>query len=293
MPEGHKIHRIARAFDADFVGHAVAASSPQGRFEAGAELINHTTMTGAKAVGKQLFLEFDKAKVLRVHLGLYGMWNFAGAIASPVELDPRVGTKAVPPLAPPADFPAAPVGQVRVRLLTQSALADLRGPTTCEVIDHDRADAFIAKLGPDPLSYRGTRAQAESDFSARVLRRDVAIGALLMDQTVVAGIGNIYRAEMLFRARLNPFLTGTALTPETVSALWWDWEKLLKIGVRTGVMLTMDGIPAKAKRAALAGRADRHWVYGRTGEPCRVCGTDISMELMVGRKLYWCRVCQG
>lgn len=58
-------------------------------------------------------------------------------------------------------------------------------------------------------------------------------------------------------------------------------------------MLTMDGVPAKAKRAALVGRADRHWVYGRTGEPCRVCGTDISMELMVGRKLYWCRVCQG
>ena len=114
-----------------------------------------------------------------------------------------------------------------------------------------------------------------------------------MDQSVVSGIGNVYRAEMLFRARLNPHIPGRDLPEATVRALWKDWVKLLKIGVKTGQMMTMDGLSKSAYDGAMASRADRHWVYHRTGLPCRVCGTSILMEEIGGRKLYWCPVCQA
>jgi formamidopyrimidine-DNA glycosylase len=113
-----------------------------------------------------------------------------------------------------------------------------------------------------------------------------------MDQSVVSGIGNVYRAELLFRARIDPQKPGKNLTDEQAVALWKDWTKLLKIGVKTGQMLTMDGLSKKKYEAALANREDRHWVYHRTGEPCRVCGTPVAMELAAGRKLYFCPVDQ-
>jgi endonuclease-8/formamidopyrimidine-DNA glycosylase len=109
-----------------------------------------------------------------------------------------------------------------------------------------------------------------------------------MDQSVVSGIGNVYRAELLFRARLSPHTPGKDVPEETVRALWKDWTKLLKIGVQTGQMLTMDGLGKKQYAAALANREDRHWVYHRTGLPCRVCGTPIVMEIAAARKLYYC-----
>jgi formamidopyrimidine-DNA glycosylase len=68
---------------------------------------------------------------------------------------------------------------------------------------------------------------------------------------------------------------------------------LLNIGVETGQMLTMDGLSPEGRAKALASRADRHWVYHRTGEPCRVCGTSILMQELGGRKLYWCPVDQA
>jgi formamidopyrimidine-DNA glycosylase len=114
-----------------------------------------------------------------------------------------------------------------------------------------------------------------------------------MNQKIVAGIGNVYRAEMLFRARLNPFLSADALPDETLRALWRDWVRLLKIGVKTGQMLTIDGLTPARQRAALANREDRHWVYRRAGEPCRICGTPIVLDIMEARKLYFCPTCQG
>ena len=80
MPEGHSVHRIARQFDRNIVGRAVRASSPQGRFAEGASVIDGRTATAVRAVGKQMFLEFDDDLWLRVHLGMYGAWDFAGEI---------------------------------------------------------------------------------------------------------------------------------------------------------------------------------------------------------------------
>lgn len=323
MPEGHSVHRIARQFALHFVGRRVVASSPQGRFAAGAAELDGHVMTEAMAVGKQMFLEFDNGLWLRVHLGIYGAWDFSGDITADATIassNGRIGQTnqrgtvvgehedslssiGAPRrtrlrmaeqerLETPADtFPPEPIGAVRVRLLTDATCADLRGPTACDVLTPDEVQAVIAKLGPDPLVDTGRA--AEDRFTATVLKKPTPICLLLMDQSVVSGIGNVYRAEMLFRARLNPHIPGRDLPEATVRALWKDWVKLLKIGVKTGQMMTMDGLSKSAYDGAMASRADRHWVYHRTGLPCRVCGTSIVMEEIGGRKLYWCPVCQA
>ncbi|HEY1530429.1 MAG TPA: DNA-formamidopyrimidine glycosylase family protein [Galbitalea sp.] len=305
MPEGHSVHRIARQFALHFVGKRVSASSPQGRFASGAAELDGHVMTDAKAVGKQMFLEFDNGLWLRVHLGMYGAWDFAGdftADAAGNVLDSRgedsltsMGAPRVARLrmseqetaSPDADvFPPEPVGAVRVRLLTANTVADLRGPTACEVLTVDQVQAIIDKQGPDPLI--GSPKKNEDRFVAAVRKSSTPIGLLLMDQSVVSGIGNVYRAELLFRARLDPHRPGRDVPEDTLRAIWKDWTKLLKIGVKTGRMMTMDGLSKKKHAAALANREDRHWVYHRTGEPCRVCGTPIVMEVAAGRKLYYC-----
>jgi formamidopyrimidine-DNA glycosylase len=126
-----------------------------------------------------------------------------------------------------------------------------------------------------------------------VRRKPTSIGLLLMDQNVVSGIGNVYRAELLFRARQNPHTPGRDVPEEVVRDIWRDWVRLLAIGVETGQMMTMDDLDPEAYRAAMASRDDRHWVYHRAGLPCRVCGTAIVVEEAAGRKLYWCPFCQA
>ena len=124
-------------------------------------------------------------------------------------------------------------------------------------------------------------------------KKQTVIALLLMDQSVVSGIGNVYRAEMLYRQRLNPHTPGRDVPEDVVRALWRDWVRLLAIGVETGQMMTMDDLPPERYRAAMASRDDRHWVYHRAGLPCRVCGTEIALEEIGARKLYWCPRCQA
>jgi formamidopyrimidine-DNA glycosylase len=174
-------------------------------------------------------------------------------------------------------------------LLTTDAVADLRGPTVCEVLSGEGVKRVRSELGPDPLVDKG----GEQRFVDRCRRTSTPIGRALMNQKIIAGIGNVYRAEMLFRAKLSPFVPANTLPDETLRELWRDWVTLLRIGVKSGQMMTMDGLTVGKKRAALANRADRHWVYHRTGEPCRICSTPIQMEMMEARKLYFCPTCQG
>jgi endonuclease-8 len=188
------------------------------------------------------------------------------------------------------EWPPPVVGQVRLRLLNDTTCADLRGPTACALQTPDEMLATVAKLGPDPLV--GDVAEGEERFVRIVRRKPTPIALLLMDQSVVSGIGNVYRAEMLFRARLEPHTPGRDVPEEVVRELWRDWVRLLSIGVETGQMMTMDGLTGDAYRAAMASRDDRHWVYHRAGLPCRICGTEIALEEIGARKLYWCPSCQ-
>ncbi len=331
MPEGHSVHRIARQFQRNFVGKQMQASSPQGRFAEGAAMLDGREAVSAQAVGKQMFLEAEGDVWLRVHLGLYGAWDFAGEILSDptiasangrmgqtnqrgTDLDEPIfddaGENSLSSIGAPrrtrvhvrmseqtqgladegTDWPPPVVGQVRLRLMTDITVADLRGPTACVLQTPDEMLASVAKLGPDPLV--GDPAEGEERFVAAVRKRSTPIALLLMDQAIVSGIGNVYRAEMLFRARLEPHTPGRAVPEDILRELWRDWVRLLAIGVETGQMMTMDDLSPTQYRAAMASRHDRHWVYRRAGLPCRVCGTEIAMEELGARKLYWCPNCQ-
>lgn len=332
MPEGHSVHRIARQFDRNFVGKALSASSPQGRFAEGASVLDGRAAVSVQAVGKQMFLETEGDLWLRVHLGLYGAWDFAGEII----IDPTIasangrmgqtnqrGTVLDEPILDDAgenslssigaprrtrvhvrmseqtkgladegmEWPPPVVGQVRLRLMTDITAADLRGPTACVLQTPEEMLATVAKLGPDPLV--GDPVENEERFVRAVGKKSTVIALLLMDQSVVSGIGNVYRAEMLFRQRLNPHTPGRDVPEDVVRALWHDWVRLLAIGVETGQMMTMDGLTGADYRAAMANRDDRHWVYHRAGLPCRICGTEIALEEIGARKLYWCPRCQA
>lgn len=332
MPEGHSVHRIARQFDRNFVGKALHASSPQGRFAEGAAVLDGREALSVQAVGKQMFLEAEGDVWLRVHLGLYGAWDFAGDIL----VDPTIasangrmgqtnqrgtvvddailddaGENSLASIGAPrrtrvhvrmseqtkgladdgAQWPPPVIGQVRLRLMTDITAADLRGPTACVLQTPDEMLATIERLGPDPLV--GDPVENEERFVRAVRKTRTVIALLLMDQAVVSGIGNVYRAEMLYRQRLNPHTPGVRVPEDVVRALWRDWVRLLAVGVETGQMMTMDDLSRDEYRAAMASRDDRHWVYHRAGLPCRVCGTEIAVEEIGARKLYWCPRCQA
>lgn len=213
MPEGHVLHRLANRFTRDFTG-PLAVASPQGRFEASASILNGSALVGARAHGKHLFLEFEGERFIHIHLGLYGKWRF------------REILEAVP----------APIGEVRLRLVSPREVADLSGPNRCALINGDEVEAAIARLGPDPLD---PTPNDRADFVAGVRARKRAIGELVMDQSVVAGPGNIYRAESLFRVGISPFRKGANTSVARVGQLWDELELLMQDGVREGVITTV------------------------------------------------------
>ncbi|WP_457962647.1 Fpg/Nei family DNA glycosylase [Arthrobacter sp. D1-29] len=294
MPEGHSVRRLARQFADVFCGERLAVSSPQGRFAAGAALLDGHTLTDSRAHGKHLFLHFDHARVLHVHLGLYGAWDFGGDAsfrgASSIGAPRKVGEREIFDDGGPAEYsgPPDPRGAVRVRLVSAHGWADLRGATTCAAITEDEAATVLARLGPDPL--RNLPADRER-FVAGLQSRKAPIAGLLMDQKVIAGVGNVYRAEVLFRQRLNPWRAGNELSVPAAGQLWDDTAAVMSDGVRDGRIITTpaaywgdgDGLPA--------GDA-AHYVYKRQGLPCRVCGEPVALAELTGRKLYWCPGCQ-
>ena len=262
MPEGHTLHRLARLHQRRYAGAPVAVSSPQGRFD-DAAIIDGQVFRRASAWGKHLFHHYDDGSIVHVHLGLYGTVR-----------DARV------PMAPA-------VGAVRMRIIGAEYGTDLRGPTACDLIDEAQAAAILDRLGPDPLRSDADPASAW----ARITKSRRAIGALLMDQAVLAGVGNIYRAELLFRHGIDPYRAGRDVDEDEFMAAWTDLVELMKVGVRRGRIIVIrpeddHGAPAYGPKRP------RTYVYRRTGEPCRLCGMPIRSAEMEGRNLFWCPGCQ-
>ena len=280
MPEGHTVNSLAQAFQAQFAGKQMDASSPQGRFKDGAALLDGRSLLSAEAQGKQMFLRFTDDHWLRVHLGLYGMWRFAGPGLEGIGR--RRGKQ-----AEDGAFPPEPRGAVRLRLLAGTHVADLSGPTACEVITTPEKHAAMARLGEDPLRDDGDAAKAFAKLHAS----RTALALLLMRQDIVAGIGNIYRAEMLFRARLEPHRPGRDLPEPVWRAMWDDLAALMREGVKTGRIVTTE-VQDRTRRKGVPRRGDATYVSHRAGLPCHVCGEPVLAEMLGGRKLYWCATCQ-
>ncbi|MER6910845.1 DNA-formamidopyrimidine glycosylase family protein [Streptomyces sp. NPDC000594] len=270
MPEGHTIHRLAQDHRARFLARPVRVSSPQGKFSDSAALLDGQVMTGAEAHGKHLFLGFGALGWVHVHLGLFGKVDFGDV---------------------PDTHRPPPTDTVRMRIAAPGAHVDLRGPTTCALITDGEKGAVHDRLGPDPL-----RPDDDPDrVWTRISRSRTTIAALLMDQKVIAGVGNVYRAEVLFRQGIDPYREGRAITRAEWDTIWADLVALMREGVRNNRIDTVrpEHTPEAMGRPP---RVDDHggevYVYRRAALGCHLCGTEIRTASLAARNLFWCPGCQ-
>ncbi len=266
MPEGNETHRWAELHAGMFAGRKVFVDSPQGRFTEAA-LIDGRVLQGVLAVGKHLGYDFGYVKkqrrILHVHMGLYG--------------DFVKGRQPMP----------EPRGALRLRVWDKVQWLELRGPTDCSVWSEEKWNSLLARLGPDPLNKDKPAKMIE-----RIATRKTPIGALLMDQSIVSGLGNIYRAELLFRARVSPFREGREVPAEVLKKIWKDAVKLMPNAmVDRRIVTTAPKDRPHKKGDAL--NEEAHYVYRRQGRPCFLCGTKIETKVFVGRNLFWCPSCQA
>jgi len=243
VPEGHLLHRTASELSADLAGAAVSASSPQGRLDVGD--LDGRVLDSAQAYGKHLFVHLLDAPSVHVHLGMRGLFL---RYPDPTEA-PRKG--------------------VRLRLSGPVAW-DLIAPTTCELLDEAGVERVVGGLGPDPL-----RPDADPAEAVRRLRAARGpVGAAMVDQSVWAGVGNAWRAELLFLERLDPQLPAAALTEQQAHALWERTAALMAVGRDAGQVVSDPSAP------------DERWVYKRA--TCRSCGAAVRTGQVGGRTSYSC-----
>ena len=261
MPEGHTVHRIALDHSKVLRGKRIAVSSPQGRFAADAALVDDVRLLGIEAYGKHLFYSWANGLVGHVHLGLFGKFRVHRGTA-------------------PIDAPT-----VRMRLAVPKATIDLTGPTDCAIGTAEDRDRIVQRLGPDPL-----REDADPQRAFESIARRVApIGQLLLEQKVMSGVGNVYRAEALFANGMHPNRPGRAITPEAFAGLWTTVVTMLRQGVVDDRIITLDRdeyeLPSGRTR-----RGETTYVYHR--DLCLRCGTPILTVDLGGRPCYYCPVCQ-
>lgn len=259
MPEGPQVARYARLQNDRLSGRRVRIDSPSGRSDDVAEVFDGETVIGVEAVGKHLLYDFGERRYLHVHLGRFGRF-VEGPLPEP-ELR----------------------GIVRLRLRTNDQWYELRGATAVDVYETDDLRRLKARIGPNPLDPRA-RPKAVYDF---VAQSDAPIGMLLMDQAVIAGVGNIYRCEVLFLNRIHPKQPGSTIAAPVWRAVWRDLRRLMVHNAVDGRIVTT--APADRAHPHGAVRAsERLYVYHRAGLPCRHCGAIIREGMMGGRRIFWC-----
>lgn len=264
MPEGHTIHRIARRHLDLFAGDAISARSPQGRFDAGARQIDGSTLESVQAHGKHLLYRFRRGPILHVHLGLVGKFFTHRA---------------------PVPEPSA---ATRLVLENDRGAAYLTGPMVCRLVDEHEARQVAGTLGPDPLQ-AGTR---KTGFVASLESDHRPIGAVLLDQSVIAGIGNVYRSEVLFLTGIRPDRRADRLTSEEASAIWTTARGQLRNGLEDGRIVTVSPRDVGAARRQDLPDRLRLYAYKRDHKPCLRCRTPITSTEMAGRRIWWCPTCQ-
>jgi formamidopyrimidine-DNA glycosylase len=260
MPEGNTILRIARAQNRDLSGRRVHVSAAQKTFAKEARGLDGRVFLRAEATGKHLFHHWRGGPIVHVHLGRFG--DFYRREAPP------------PPPRP----------TVRMRLATRDAAWDLIGPPTCEIVTPEERSAILARLGPDPLS---AKPDAERVF-ARLRRTDVPIAHALLDQRVLAGVGNIFRAEALFVDGLHPLRPASSLTPAQLERLWNTVRRMMRRAVRRDRTSTLE--PADTPRGPRPRGARSFYVYQE--DVCLRCGGRIRSFPLSGRTMYACETCQ-
>lgn len=267
MPEGHTIHREARLQSRQFVGEPLSVWSPQGRFDSGASLLDGNEIESIEAWGKHLFYEWSHGHWLHVHLGLFGRFRRH-------QTDP-----------PP------PTEGTRLAMSGEPGTLYLSGPTVCEIIDPAEREEILSGLGPDPLR-PDSHPEPVDHIETMLGRRTVPVAAALLDQSVLAGIGNVYRSEILFLTGLNPLTESRRVATDAILKIWAEAVTQLEAGERTGRIVTTDPQDVDRSRRSDIQKGERTYVYKRQGRPCRRCGTEIQRTEAAGRKVWWCPECQ-
>ncbi|HEY8457657.1 MAG TPA: DNA-formamidopyrimidine glycosylase family protein [Actinopolymorphaceae bacterium] len=254
MPEGHLIHRYARDHDRTFAGASIRVSSPQKRFLAGARHLDGRRLERVEAYGKHLFYWWEGSEVLHVHLGRQGKFL-------PVRPD-------TPPLA-----------QARLRLEGPEAGVDLVAPLACELVGPEGRERIVSRLGPDPLRHD---ASPERAFAA-VAGSPRMIGALVLDQSVMSGVGNVLRAEGLFLTGLHPTVQGSAVSRDDFDSLWSHLTLTMRRARDEGRIITFR--PA-GRDVHTIPESEGRYVYKQ--QRCRRCGTPVETGELAGRMAYVC-----
>jgi len=261
MPEGHTIHRIAADHNRDFLGQSLEVSSPQGRFSSGASKLNGRKLTSVDAYGKHLLYEWD-GLTLHIHLGLYGKFYRHSAP------------------------PPAPRGQVRLRVIGETKSFDLNGPSACEILSKSQSEALLDRLGADPL-----RADADPQQAWDKIKRSRSpIGSVLMNQKIIAGVGNVYRSEILHLLRMHPEREANSLSREQFDSIWELAVALLRIGKRYNRIIIADPKDVGKPRSRMS-RSERLLVYKQ--DRCSNCESPIVSWKLAGRMVFACPKCQG
>ena len=235
------------------------------------ERVIGTHVSAVRTRGKHLLIDFDDGLTLHTHLQMNGSWHRY-----------RLGE---PWRAPAADAVAV--------LQTTRAVAVCFEAPTVELIE-TRAlglHPVLSRLGPDLLD-----AEPDIDEASRRLRAaPTTVAEALLDQRVVAGIGNVYRSEILFIERQDPFRPASTVMPGAANRLLATARDLLRANVGGRERVTMpDASGARPHASAAGSRSRDRWVYDRAGRPCRDCGTPIESRAIgeLPRRLYWCPRCQ-
>ena len=293
MPEGNEIHRWAERHTAAFAGRPVRVDGPQGRFT-DADVLDGRKLERVMAVGKHLGYDFGKDLILHVHLGLQGDFSegsgplpeVKGALRLRMWNAAAVKRPAVPGVSKRHGWYSDDDGTDNIDA-DKVAWIELRGPMDCSVYSQEKWDGLLKRLGPDPLNGDGPERMV-----AKVAKSRKPIGELLMDQTVAAGVGNIYRAELLYRARLSPFRVGKDVEEKALRSIWKEAGVLMKAGMVDRRIVTTKPVD-RPHKTGQALKEEAHYVYRRNGRPCFVCGTEVLKKEMAGRNLFWCPVCQA
>jgi formamidopyrimidine-DNA glycosylase len=220
--------------------------------------------------GKYLVVRFESGRALLIHLRMTGSLRHAVGHEDGGEPQPDPHRRAVVTLDDGSDV----------------AYHDVRRFGTWLLLEPTDVDTYIdARVGREPLD----AAYRAKHLAERLEKRRAPIKAALLDQRTVAGVGNIYADEALWRAKVHPLTPASELTPDEVKAVHKGVRESLRAGVRRqGSTLRDYRLPDGS-----AGRAqERFEVYGRAGEPCRRCGTPIDKIRAAGRGTWYCPSCQ-
>ena len=244
MPEGDSLHRAARRLQV-LVGERVVVETPHPRAAAEriAERLDGRRLEAVEAVGKNLLLSFEGGLVLRSHLRMSGRWQVRAR-----------GSKAL-------------VGKPWLVLQAPEHEAVLWNGPALELTGR-----AVRRLGPDILADPPELARMVENL--RRVDRGRELGEALLDQRLVAGIGNLWKAEALWRARVSPWLPLGEVGDEALERVLAEAARLMRA--------SLDG-----------GRAERK-VYRRAGRPCPRCGEPIRSRGQGddNRTAYWCPRCQ-